>query len=117
DAVAHEGNGGLVAMPDTFTTRYRDAIISLAAAHRLPAIYPFRFMALSGGLLSYGADETEGYRSTATYIGRGLRGEKPADLPVQLPTKLQLVVNLKTANALGLEIPQTLLTRADEVIE
>jgi putative tryptophan/tyrosine transport system substrate-binding protein len=116
-ATAREGNAGLIAMPDTFTTRYRDQIIALAASNSLPAIYPFRFMALDGGLLSYGADETEGYRNTATYIDRILRGEKPSDLPVQLPTKLQLVINMKTANALGIKVPQTLLATADELIE
>jgi putative tryptophan/tyrosine transport system substrate-binding protein len=116
-ATAREGNGGLIAMPDTFTTRYRNQIIALAAANSLPAIYPFRFMALDGGLLSYGADETEGYRNTATYIDRILQGEKPGDLPVQLPTKLQLVINMKTAKTLGIKIPQTLLATADEVIE
>jgi len=115
-ATAREGNGGLVAMPDTFTTRYRNQIIALAEANSLPAIYPFRFMALDGGLLSYGADETEGYRNTATYIDRILRGEKPGDLPVQLPTKLQLVINMKAAKTLGIKIPQTLLATADEVI-
>lgn len=116
-ATVAEGNAGLIAMPDTFTTRYRGQIIALAAANGLPAIYPFRFMALDGGLLSYGADETEGYRNTATYIDRVLRGEKPSDLPVQLPTKLQLVINIKTAKTLGIKIPQTLLATADEVIE
>jgi putative tryptophan/tyrosine transport system substrate-binding protein len=116
-ATAREGNAGLIAMPDTFTTRYRNQIIALAAANSLPAIYPFRFMALDGGLLSYGADETEGYRNTATYVDRILRGEKPSDLPVQLPTQLQLVINVKTAKTLGLTIPQALLVAADEVIE
>jgi putative tryptophan/tyrosine transport system substrate-binding protein len=116
-ATARQGNGGLIAMPDTFTTYYRDQIIALAAANRLPAIYPFRFMALDGGLVSYGADETEGYRDTATYIDRILRGEKPSDLPVQVPTKLQLVINMKTAKTLGIKVPQTLLATADELIE
>jgi putative tryptophan/tyrosine transport system substrate-binding protein len=117
NALAGEGNVGLVAMPDTFTTRHRDLIIALAAVHRLPAIYPFRFMAVSGGLLSYGADETEGYRNTASYVDRILRGEKASELPVQLPAKLQLVINFKTAKALGIEMPTTLIARADEVIE
>lgn len=116
-AVAREGRGGLIAMPDTFTTGNRVQIITLAAQNGLPAIYPFKFMATDGGLLSYGADETEGYRNTATYVDRILRGQRPNDLPVQLPTKLQLVINLKTAKALGLSIPQGLLTSADEVIE
>ena len=104
-------------MPDTFTTAHRDQIIGLAAADRLPAVYPFRFMALEGGLLSYGADETEEYRDTATYVDRILRGTKASELPVQLPTKLQLVINLKTAKALDIKIPQTLLASADEVID
>lgn len=116
-AVARKGRGGLIAMPDTFTTGNRVQIITLAAQNGLPAIYPFKFMATDGGLLSYGADETEGYRNTATYVDRILRGQRPNDLPVQLPTKLQLVINLKTAKALGLSIPQGLLTSADEVIE
>jgi putative tryptophan/tyrosine transport system substrate-binding protein len=116
-SVAKGANGGLVAMPDTFTTRYRDQIIALAAANKLPAIYPFGFMAESGGLLSYGADETEGYRNAAIYVDRILRGQKPSDLPVQLPTKLEMIINLQTAKALGLTIPQTLLVTADEVIQ
>lgn len=116
-AVARKGRGGLIAMPDTFTTGNRVQIITLAAQNGLPAIYPFKFMATDGGLLSYGADETEGYRNTATYVDRILRGQRPNDPPVQLPTKLQLVINLKTAKALGLSIPQGLLTSADEVIE
>jgi putative ABC transport system substrate-binding protein len=117
EAVAHQGNGGLIAMPDTFTTRNRDLIVALAAAHRLPAIYPFRFFGLAGGVVSYGPDETEGYRNTASYIDRILRGEKPGDLPVQAPTKYQLVINLKTAKLLGLTIPATLLATATEIIE
>jgi putative ABC transport system substrate-binding protein len=115
--VGNDGNGGLIAMPETFTTQHRDAIIALAAAHRLPAVYPFRFFATGGGLLSYGANETDGYRNTASYIDRILRGEKPGDLPVQMPTKLELVINVRTAKALGITIPQTLLLSADEMIE
>jgi ABC-type uncharacterized transport system substrate-binding protein len=94
-----------------------DLIISLAARHRLPAVYPFRLFAEGSGLISYGADTVDQYRLAAGYVDRILKGDKPADLPVQAPTKYELVVNLKTAKALGLEVPPTLLARADEVIE
>jgi putative ABC transport system substrate-binding protein len=94
-----------------------DLIISLAARHRLPAVYPFRLFAEGGRLISYGADTVDQYRLAAGYVDRILKGDKPADLPVQAPTKYELVVNLKTAEALGLEVPPTLLARADEVIE
>jgi putative ABC transport system substrate-binding protein len=96
---------------------HRDVIISLAARHRLPAIYPFRYYSVDGGLLSYGPNTIEPTRRAATSVDRILRGEKPADLPVQAPTKYELVINLKTARALGLNFPVTLLGRADEVIE
>lgn len=110
---------GLVLMPDVFAvTKVNIALITtLAAQHRLPTIYPFRFMVTAGGLVSYGVDSTDLWRRLPTYVDRILKGAKPADLPVQLPTKFEMAINLKTARALGLSIPATMIGRADEVIE
>jgi len=116
-AQALEPNSGLIVMPDTFTVAHRVEITSLAARYRLPAIYPFRLFAEVGGLLSYGVDLTDNFRRAATYVDRILKGEKPSELPVQAPTKYELIINLKTAKALGLTIPHNLLVLADEVIE
>ena len=96
---------------------HRDLIIALAAKHKLPAVYAYRYFAAGGGLMSYAPDTADGYRRAASYVDRILKGEKPADLPVQAPTKYELVINIKTAKALGLEVPQSLLSTADEVIE
>jgi putative ABC transport system substrate-binding protein len=114
---ARPGNGGLIITRTAEPIAQRDAIIKAASRHRLPAVYPLRFFVTAGGLISYGPDTIDQYRRAATYVDRILRGEKPADLPVQQPTKYQLVINLKTANALGLTVPLTLIARADEVIE
>jgi putative ABC transport system substrate-binding protein len=116
-AFARSSNGGLIVTGSPLTLVHRHLIITLAARHRLPAVYPFRYFATSGGLISYGPDTVDQYRRAAGYVDRILKGEKPADLPVQTPTKYQLVINLKTAKALGLEVPATVLARADEVIE
>ena len=104
-------------LPDVSTLHHRDLIIARAAQRRLPAVYPFRYFAVSGGLVSYGYDVIDTYRQIASYVDRILRGTKPEDLPVQAPTKFELVINLKTARSLGLTVPQTLLVAADEVIE
>jgi putative ABC transport system substrate-binding protein len=116
-AFAREPNGGLIVAAGGGTVVHRRTIIDSAARHRLPAIYPYRYMAADGGLMSYGTDLVEQWRRSASYVDRILRGEKPGDLPVQKPTKYVLVVNLKTAKALGISMPQTLLARAEEVIE
>ena len=116
-AFAREPNGGLIVLASPLSIVQRELIITLAARHRLPAVYGLRFFAIDGGLISYGPDSVEPYRRAAGYVDRILKGEKPADLPVQAPTKYELVVNLKTARALGLEIPSSVLARADEVIE
>jgi putative ABC transport system substrate-binding protein len=116
-AFARESNGGLIVTGSALAVVHRDLIITLAARHRLPAVYSFRYDVISGGLVSYGPDTIDPYRRAAGYVDRILKGEKPADLPVQAPIKYELVINLKTARALGLDVPAQLLARADEVIE
>jgi putative tryptophan/tyrosine transport system substrate-binding protein len=116
-AFARLPNGGLVVTGSTLAGVHRHLIIALAARYRLPAVYSLRYLVADGGLISYGPDQIDQYRQAAGYVDRILKGEKPADLPVQTPTKYELVINLKTAKALGLDVPPTLLARADEVIE
>jgi putative ABC transport system substrate-binding protein len=117
EAFAREPNGGLIVLPDVTTMNYRDAIIELAARHRLPAMYPFRYFAVSGGLMSYGPDLRDVFRRAAAYVDRILRGARPGDLPVQAPIWLEQVMNLRAAKVLGITMPPLLLARADEVIE
>jgi putative tryptophan/tyrosine transport system substrate-binding protein len=116
-ALAREPDGGLIAMPDSFQTVHRAEITTVATRHHLPAVYAFRFFAEGGGLLSYGNDRFDNYRRSANYVDRVLRGANPGELPVQIPAKFELVINHKTAKALGLTVPTTLLALADEVIE
>ena len=116
-AHARQPNGGLIVMPDGFLNVHRAEIVSLAARYRVPAVYPWRFFAEVGGLLSYGSEQRDLFLLAATYVDRILRGAKPSELPVQAPVKYELVVNLKTAKALGLDVPPLLQQRADEVIE
>ena len=116
-ALAKSENGGLIVTPSAGVSVHRDLIIKLAARHSLPAVYGNRSNVSSGGLIFYGPNRIDQFRRAAAYVDRVLRGEKPADLPVQAPTKYDLVINLKTAKALGLDVPAALLARADEVIE
>ena len=117
EAFAREMNPGLLVLPDVTTTLHEELIVKLAAQHRLPAIYPWRHFVTAGGLMCYAVDLPDLWRRSASYVDRMLKGGKPTDLPVQVPTKYQLVLNLKIAKAIGLEVPPTLLARADEVIE
>ena len=117
DELAGKSNGGMIVLPSAFTAANREHIVALAASHRLPAIYPFRYFAVAGGLLTYGFDNIDLYQRAAGYVDRILKGAKPDDLPIQQPTRFELVVNLKTAKSLGLTIPEAFLVRADEVIE
>jgi putative ABC transport system substrate-binding protein len=116
-AFANSSNGGLILTASALAVRHRELIIALAARIKLPTVYYRRYFVASGGLISYGYDVVEGFRKAAGYVDRILKGEKPADLPVQAPTKYELAINLKTAKALGLDVPPSLLARADEVIE
>ena len=116
-ALGREPGGGLVVMPDVFTQGYRAPIILAAARNNVPAVYSASYYARDGGLLSYGDDRVDIFRRAATYVDRILRGQKPGELPVQFPTKFEMVLNLKTAKALGLNVPPSILLRADEVIE
>jgi len=110
-------NSGLIVMPDSFTVAHGAEIILLAARYRLPSIYPYRFFTELGGLLSYGSEPPDNFRRAASYVDRILKGEKPSELPVQAPIKFELIINLRTAKALGLDVPALLQQRANEVIE
>ena len=116
-AFARGSNGGLIVTGSSLTLAHRDLIVALAARYKLPAVYPYRYFATGGGLMSYGPNTVDPFRRAAGYVDRILKGEKPADLPVQAPTKYELVINLKTAKALGVTVPPSVLARADEVIE
>jgi putative ABC transport system substrate-binding protein len=116
-AFARSSNSGLIVTANALATRHRDLIIALAARHKLPAVYSARYFAAAGGLISYGPDFVEQYRQAAGYVDRILKGEKPAEMPVQAPTKYEIVINLKTTKSLGLNVPSAVLARADEVIE
>ena len=116
-AIARSGNGGVIVTSSGGIAAHRKLIISLVARYKLPAVYPYRYYAVDGGLIAYGPNSYEQVRRAAGYVDRILKGEKPADLPVQAPTKYELIINLKTAKAIGLTIPQSLLATADEVIE
>ena len=116
-ALGRDAGGGLVVMSDAFMTAHRSSIISATARNKVPAVYGFSYFATDGGLISYGVDRVDLSRRAASYVDRILRGTNPAELPVQLPTKFEMVLNLKTAKALGLTVPQSILLRADEVIE
>ena len=116
-SLAREPAAALSVMPEAFTTTHRELIVSLAADYRLPGIYPFRFFSTAGGLISYGVDSSDLFRRGASYIDRSLGGERPGELAVRAPTKFELVVNLRTAQELGITIPPSILLRADEVIE
>jgi putative tryptophan/tyrosine transport system substrate-binding protein len=117
DGASHPENGGLIVTASPGAVVHRELIIMLAARHRLPAVYPFRYFVTSGGLISYGPDTTDQFRRAAGYVDRILKGEKATDLPVQAPTKYELAIDLKTANALGLTVPQSLIALADGVVE
>ena len=117
EAFAREMNPALLVLPDVTTTVHRQLIVKLAVQHRLPAIYPWRHFVTAGGLMCYAVDLPDLWRRSASYVDRILKGERPADLPVQAPNRYELVINLTTAKALGLEIPSSVLARADEVIE
>jgi putative ABC transport system substrate-binding protein len=115
--LGREPGGGLIVPPDAFTIVHNKLLVRLAQQHRVPAVYSYRISSAQGGLMSYGPDPFDNFRRSASYVDRILKGEKPADLPVQNPVNYELVINLKTAKALGLTVPDTLLARADEVVE